>query len=254
MNQHFNLGRFGRLLRQQVQAHLGSYALQIAVLLGIMLLVIGGLSYLQHEPPPPSGQQIFLLLFLLGAGGYFASVVLAEYGQGSRAALALLLPASQLEKFLVAWLLSGPLFLVVFLADFYLADWLIVSTSPRAELLNVFAERSTWLDLLQAWTLVHAIWLWGSIYFRKQQFVRTAFVLFGAGVLVSVANFRALKALVTTKVAFALPFGTPHLVDNNSSLSLSLPDAQTAWLTWLPLALVLLLWATAYVRLTEKQL
>lgn len=255
MSQFFSFSRFGRLVRQQLQAEAGGYLLQAVGLLGIMLLVIGLLSYLQGSPPSQGGQQVLLLLFVLGAGAYFASTMLAKYGQGSRAAMALLLPASQAEKFALAWLLSGPLLLAVVLADFYLADWLVLTLSrPPGTLYNVLADAASAQDILRGFALVHGLALWGSIYFRRQQLVRTAVLVLVAAVVLSVLNFRWLKGTISPGIAFALPFGTPHLPGPEADLQLRLPDAQTAWLGWLPLALTLLLWAAAYARLTEKQL
>ena len=253
MNQYFNLTRWGRLLRKHAAEQVGSYALGAAVLLGGLVLVIGFLAYVGGGPPSVSGQAALFLLFLLGAGSFFTSSVLAGYGQGSRAALALTLPASQLEKFLVAWVVSVPVFLAVFLAVFYIADSLVLSLYHQpATLFNVFERREGWLHMGLQFLLVQALALWGSIFFPRQQFVRTAFVVFGAAAGLTVLNLKALQALLHTPLAFALPYQAAKLLPNGPLLTL--PATQLGWLAGVVPALVLLLWAAAYARLTEKQL
>jgi hypothetical protein len=112
MSQYVNLTRFGRLARKHLGEYATSYLLGAAVLLGGLLVLLGFLTYIQHRPMNESMQAILFMLCLLGAGSLFASTVFAQFGAGRQAALALTLPASQLEKFLLAWLISLPLFLV----------------------------------------------------------------------------------------------------------------------------------------------
>lgn len=250
MNQYFSLARFGRLLRKHFAEHLTSYGLSASVLLGGLLAVLGFLSYVQGGLSA-SQQGVLFAFGLLGAGTFFTSTVLAGYGQGSRAALALTLPAAHLEKYLVAWLVSVPGFLVAFTGIFYLADWLVLTLGGHADMLaNLFTDTDWVMSTLAYFLLLHAVALWGSIAFRQQQFIRTGFVLFALVAGLSVANYQALRLLLGTKL-MALPLGAVHLAGGPS---LSLPDSQARWLAWLPAVLVLLLWPAAYARLTEKQL
>ena len=101
MNQFFSLSRFGRLLRKHTTENLASYALGAAVLLGGMLVVMGFVAYVGGGIGR-TGQAVLFILFLMGAGSFFTSTVLGQFGSGSRAALALTLPASQFEKYLAA--------------------------------------------------------------------------------------------------------------------------------------------------------
>ena len=252
MSQYFSFTRFGRLLRKHTTEHLGSYGLGVAVLLGGLVAVMGFLSYLNGGPMSQAGQAAMFMLFLLGAGGFFTSQVLAGYGGGSRAALALTLPASQLEKFLVAWLWSLPVFGVVFVPLFMLAAWLVLSVSGHgADVWNPLANAEELWGIGRSYLLLHGVALWGSIFFRRQQVVRTAFVVLGALAGLFTLNVKLLRQLIGPEVAFALPLGTANLANG---LHLTLPAAQTQWLWLVPLALVALLWAAAYHRLTEKQL
>jgi len=250
MNQYFNLTRFGCLLRKHLAEHALSYLLSSAVLLGAMLVVMGFLAYVQDNPPGEAGQSALFILFMLGAGGYFASSAFGQFGAGRQAALALTLPASQVEKYLVAWLVSLPVFLGVFVAVFYAADWLIQALASHPQpIVNIFTLEAG--QLLLIYLVVHGAALWGSIFFGRLQFVKTACLGLLMAAIIGFINYRVLKSLLSKDLLIALPLGDVRFQGGGA---LSLPVAQQAWLALVPLALAALLWAAAYARLTEKQL
>ena len=253
MSQYFSPIRFGRLLRKHLAEHAAAYALSSIVLLGGLLAVMSFLSYANGGEPSQSGQVAIYTLGLLGAGSFFASTALAEYSQGSRAALALTLPASHLEKYLVAWLFSVPGVLVVFTAAFYLADWLVLAASGHPDrVVNLLLGSKEWLlTTLVFFLLLHAVALWGSIFFRRQPLVRTGFLVVALVAALTLLNYQALGLLLGTKLGFSLPLSQVRLAQG---AQLSLPESQEQWVGWLPLALVALLWPAAYARLTEQQL
>jgi len=252
MNQFFNPVRFGRLLHKYAAEHFSAYALGSVVMLGCLLAILGFLIYVNGGAPNQSGQVAIYTLGLVAAGGFFASTALAEYSHGSQAALALTLPASHFEKYLVAWLFSVPGVLVVFTAAFYLADWLVLAAAGHTEKLVNLLDNKDWvLTMLLYFLLLHAVALWGSIFFRRQPLIRTGFLLFGLVAILSVLNYQALGLLLDAKLGFSLPLSSVRLQDGPS---LSLPEGQEQWLSWVPVALVALLWPAAYARLTEQQL
>jgi hypothetical protein len=251
MSQYVNLTRFGRLARKHLGEYATSYLLGAAVLLGGLLVLLGFLTYIQHRPMNESMQAILFMLCLLGAGSLFASTVFAQFGAGRQAALALTLPASQLEKFLLAWLISLPLFLVVFVADFYLADWLVMHlVSPKVSSLMPLLDGHE-VPGLRFFLALHGLALFGSIFFPRLAFVKTAFLTLGVAVLVGVVNFQVLNSWLGGNLGMAIPFGAASV---QGAGPLLLSEAQERWLVALPLALAVLLWAAAYARLTEKQL
>ena len=251
MHQYFDFTRFGRLLRKHTTEHFLTYLLGAAVLLGGMLVVMGFLSYLSGGISR-LGQGVLFILFLLGASSFFTSTVLGQFGAGSRAALALTLPASQLEKYLVAWLFSLPIFLVVFVGDFYLADWLVLSLSRgESTLLNVFSSSEITLSVVVAYLLLHGVALYGSIAFRQQQFIKTAFLFFAVAIVIGIINYQIMKGVIGPDFKMALPLGSVNL---STGPALTLPKEQEQKLLLPLLTLIPLLWLAAYARLTEKQL
>jgi len=73
-------------------------------------------------------------------------------------------------------------------------------------------------------------------------------------VVVLVLNLQVVQALVGRKVESVLPFSGLVLREGKAIQSLDLPPGQGAWLVLVPVGLMLLGWAGAYARLTEKQL
>ena len=122
------------------------------------------------------------------------------------------------------------------------------------EVLNVLAKRADFAGVLWFFALLNGIWLWGGIYFEKAHFVKTGFGVFVGLAALSLFNHRILKGLLGDGLRFSPPFTGATFTEGGSFFTLALPEAQTAWLALLPLALAALLWLAAYFRVTEKQL
>ncbi|GAA3982443.1 hypothetical protein [Hymenobacter antarcticus] len=260
MSQLFDFARFGRLFRKHTAEHLRSYLMSTVVLLGGIGLVLGYVAYLNTQAMVPSVQGVVFILGLLSSGTFFTSTVLAEFGNQRQATAALMLPASHWEKYLVAWLYALPIFLLVYIGCFYLMDSLVLQfddwAGPRPELVSLFSSQDKIYASLVAYALLSAAFLWGSIFFRKQQFVRTAFVLLLGGVVLAVVNFQAQKWLIGQGLISAIPYSTVKFQDGTTGVAstISLTEAQLRWLVVVPVGMLLLSWAGAYTRLTEKQL
>jgi hypothetical protein len=223
-----------------------------------MFVVLGFIAYLQKSAPGTSTQGIFFTLLLLAGGCIFASTVFAQFGERRRATVALLLPASHLEKYLVAWLYSLPLFLLAFIPMFYLADAAVVyaaaAPGQTPELLNIFASRQGMTNVLWFLLMLNAAWLCGAIYFEKGHFIKTGFAVFVVMGVLSALNHQVLKALIGADVRIAPPFTSVMMIQNQQFYKIGLPEAQGHWLAWVPLGLTTLLWLASYFRLTEKQI
>lgn len=255
MNQYFNLTRFGRLLRKHTTEHLTSYAMSTAVLVGGVLVVLSSLTYLTRRPLGHEMQSVLFLFGLIGAGSVFTASVFAEVGNPRAAASVLLLPASHIEKYLVAWLYSLPVFLVIYTAVFMSINLLILKLGNGGypyEVYDFSRGAREWAGPLLGYALLHSIALWGAIYFRRLHIIKTAFVVFGFVLGLVLVNRQFLLAMLPGSRPVA-PFADVWV--DKGGQALALPDNQWQLLmTLLPLALALLLWAAAYARLTEKQL
>lgn len=255
MSQLFSFSRFSRLFSRHTAEFLPSYAMATAVLAGALLAVLAGADYLASGPLPVTEQKAFFILFLFAAGSIFTSMAFAPLSDRRQAAAALTLPASHLEKYLVAWLCSLPIFLVVFGAIFCAVNAAVVYGSDWhgqvPQLLNIFSAREKVGVILLFYTAVHAASLLGAIFFEKNHFIKTAFGVLVLAIGLVVANYQVVKAFAGPSLEMASPFSSIILI---GAYRVSLPHAQAQWYVLLPLALAVLLWRAAYLRLTEKQL
>jgi hypothetical protein len=248
-NQTFRFPRFVRLFSRHTAEHWPGYAMAAAVVAGLLLLMMAVQTYTSGTLSIPVQAGYYII---------FTSTVFGQFGEKRQATVALLLPASHLEKYLVAWLYSLPIFLLVFTGIFYLVDGtvLYVGAGPGQppELLNVLANAQIVKSVLVLLVLLHAVWLLGAIYFEKTHFIKTGFAAFILLLVLSVVNFQALRLLVAPGLRPAPPFTKLMMLDGAHVYNVGLPDGQADWLGFVPLGLALLLWGASYFRLTEKQL
>lgn len=258
LNQHFNLTRFGRLAGKYATEYVGTYLIRVAVLLGGVALVLSGLTYFTRQPLDNETQTLLFMAGLLTTGLAFTAAVFAEMSNVRRAAPALLLPASHLEKYLVAWLYSLPVFLVVYLAIFLAVDALVLQWADHRypnlphQLLDMTSSWRPLLTIIASYSVVHALALVGAVYFRNLHIIKTSFVVLGGVALLIMLNYWMWK-LLAAEVHTAVPFGDGFAGGKNNHFIVD-PPHQLQVLAILPLALAALLWAAAYARLTEKQL
>ncbi|MBF9219940.1 hypothetical protein [Hymenobacter ruricola] len=258
-NQTFSFPRFARLFSRHTTEHLPGYGMSVGVLAGFLLLLLGLAAYSGNGVLSMKGQAEFFVFFLLISAIIFTSTIFSQFGEKRQATVALLLPASHLEKYLVGWLYSMPIFLLVFTSVFYAVDALVLYGGAPAghtpELLNVFGNADAVKAMAGLLVLLHAVWLCGAIYFEKTHFIKTGFALFTLLLGLSLVNYQALKVLVGGELRPAPPFTTLTLMEGGTHVyNLGLPMSSMQWLSYLPLGLTLLLWVAAYFRLTEKQL
>ena len=258
MSQFFSIDRFGRLFRKHTAEYSGGYLMATAVLLGGIGLVLGFVAYMSSGPVTPDMQAVIFVMGLLAAGSFFTSTVFALFGDKRQATAALMLPASHGEKYLVGWLYSLPIFLAVYVGCFYLIDSLVLQlTSGSGQpvvLVPLFSNESKLYYSLLVYAVVNAVFLWGSIFFVKQHFVRTAFAVLLGAVLLATVNFQAVQGLMGRKLNAAVPYSGMAFQDGKEWYSVNLPHTLNSWFVLVPLGVMLLGWAAAYARVTEKQI
>jgi len=255
MNNIFDIGRFGKLFIKHTTEHYKNYLMSLTVLFGVMLLGASFLVYLINAPIDPGLQTAMFISIMLLAGTIFTSNIFSDFGDRKKAGAALMLPASHFEKYLVAWIYSFIGFLVCYLACFYLVDWLAINAKhypgQQIIMINVFSRYIVQCFLMFAF--LHAIALWGAIFYNKLHFVKTAFVFFIAVALLIIINKVMLDCLLHKSVHIAPPFGALRIMEHNREISLFLDENDSRFVIWVLGALAFIFWAAAYYRLKEKQ-
>ncbi len=113
MNQLFSVARFGRLLRKYFTDNRGQLLANAGLLIGSLFVA----SVFTYQGSPGSVIEMrTLLFFVLGWPCWYVFTVqqISVLNQKERAMNYLMQPASQFEKILLIWLISGVGFVLVF--------------------------------------------------------------------------------------------------------------------------------------------
>jgi magnesium-transporting ATPase (P-type) len=180
----FSIRRLGLLLRRDFSTGYKSVLIAMAAVGGFVILV-SVLSTLGRELGPIHPQMYVPLLFL---GGYIVtSLTFKELHLNGQGVFYLTLPGSSLEKYLSKLLVTsaGYAFGSLF---FYTAVASAVEGINRLifgyghPFFNPFSR--TMLLIVAAYLVTHAVFLVGSIYFRKLAFIKTNLYLWLFGIVV----------------------------------------------------------------------
>ena len=192
MNQQFDLSRFGLLLKlywvENGKSYLISFGLIVGVLLFLMVPIVGSaqfndLLYMVHA----------LALFggvMLG-GSLFTSTAFTAYATPERGIAAIMLPASQLEKFmsvvLPALLFVVSVFVIGYLLHGSLVDLANQNLSSHSRKYQPAPPDVMRFFAFSYFLLQGAVFL-GSLYFTKNAFIKTVGIVLAITVLAFVAN------------------------------------------------------------------
>jgi hypothetical protein len=255
MNNIFNVSRFGRLFVKHTVEHYKSYVMSLTVLVAVMMLGGSFFIYMIKAPIDRGFQSAVFVGFMLLAGTIFTSTVFADFGDKKKAVTTLTLPASQFEKYLVAWLYSYLLFVMVYSTAFYLIAYFAVNIKHfpghPAEIINIFRRPISEMFLLYAF--LHSIAFLGAIFFEKLHFIKTAFVFFISLAIFILINKGILSILLEKDVMPTALFGNLRLMDNGHDVDINLTRQDDPFLLCVIAVLTVIIWLAAYYRLKEKQ-
>ncbi|WP_234734456.1 hypothetical protein [Tellurirhabdus bombi] len=258
MNQVFNTRRFGLLVAKHWTEHRRQYGFSVFVLAGLMIVWYALLK------PGYGPQQLLLILTILLGGGIHASTLFSELGNPSQGIGSLTLPASRLEKMLVAFLFSI-LFFPIALGLFYVITTPFLNyylTTPDAAFYpkeNVLVEAKTTRLFFGLYFFVHAVALLGSIAFQKQAFIKTTAVFFIAIGVTMYLNTGIATLLFSDQsikdINSATPFNSVTInLDDTHRYPVILPESsQLLAIVFLGFVLIML-WYITFLKLKEKQI
>lgn len=261
MNQTFNLTRFAMLFKKHTIENYKTYLMSAAVLAGLLILLLGVISYNTGGYLGQGVQFGVFMAFLLLAGCIFTSMIFSEMGDKKKAIPALTLPASHFEKYLVGWLYSFIIFQVVYVGIFYLITTVIVQMGqpgtpqhPNAVInlfTNDFKPHPYYTFII--YTFLHALTILGAIYFEKLHFIKTGFAFFIAAFAFGLINKPIMNSMINEKINGTTFFSPISFTDGKQYWTIhavSMPDYSGAIVLGL---VVLILWISAYYKLKEKE-
>jgi hypothetical protein len=257
MHNFFSFRRFVRLFAKHTREHLRTYLMSIGVLFGVLVLIGAFLFFVLEQPPDIGFQEASYVIMLFIAGTIFTSTIFQDFGDRAKAIPAMTLPASMFEKFLVGWLYSYPLFIVVYTGVFYLALWglsLGRHWDPEKHFYLFSILENQFVLAFVLFSMLHAIAIFGAVLFRKLHFIKTGFaffILLGVGLVLNTLFLKAITGFAIVKLA--LPFGFMNFYSNGQDYQMGisgrgpLVDVGTIFLA------AIVLWVAAYFKLKEKQ-
>jgi len=256
MNSLFNFTRFGKLFIKHTVEHYKSYLMSLLVLFGVMLLGGAFIVYMINTPMTIGIQTALFSGILLLAGTIFTSTVFADLGDKKKAIVWLTLPASHFEKYLVVWLYSFLIFVLIFTGIFYLVLFFLTSIKhfpgEPAVRLDLFYRGSGFAFFL-FYGLLHSIAFWGSVCFEKLHFIKTAFLFFIGIALLVITNNIIQHAMLGKSITMDVPFGGVSFMENNQEKGINITVEQQGHILMLIIVLACIFWTAAYYRLKEKQ-
>ena len=223
-------------------------------------LIMGFAAYMSTNPLNNGVQGIFFTMGLLLSGSIFTSMIFTDLSDKKRAIAALILPASHFEKYFLAWLYSSVIFLVIYIASFYLVDFLVVNMDnwqgkPK-EIVNIFSNNEDdghFYFVLLIYLFLHAVCIWGAIFFHKLHFIKTGFLFFISMAVLALLNSFIMKAFIGKEVKAAIPFGPLTIKNIQGDININLPEEQQPLIAIAFILIAVVLWAASYLRLKEKE-
>ncbi len=261
MNNIFNLKRFLLLFKKHTIEHGKTYLLSIAVLTGMILLLLGFMSFTGQRHLPARTQNVFFAFGMWIIGSIFTSVSFIDLADKKKAVSMLTLPASHLEKFLVQWVYSFLIFQVLFTGTYYLADWIIIQISNQGkeiqnELFDIRDPNELAYYSFMAYAVFNAFALWGAIFFQKLHFIKTTFVFFVLFIVFVAISDPLLHLIVGLSNSTAVPFGAMHpktITNGNQWWSVAPTGSMKNTNIVMLIITVIILWMSAFYRLKEKE-
>jgi hypothetical protein len=126
--------------------------------------------------------------------------------------------------------------------------------------LNLFSNDDHYYTIF---AVLHALTLWGSIFFEKLHFIKTAFVFFIGVFTIPYLNFKFIQVFISETVISAMPFIYTKVSDkfdtwipplaSEEGFSLIVPSYDTSYIVIVTLIVVCILWASSFYRLKEKE-
>ncbi|MBO9200918.1 MULTISPECIES: hypothetical protein [Niastella] len=275
MNAVFDLKRWFLYLGKHWNENKRRYLLSLAAIGGLLVLWCSFLMIV--NPENPMGLRIQIVTYYAGlflTGCLFASTIFNDLSEGPKGIHFLLTPASALEKLLTAIVFGVILFFISYTIVFYAFDVIMLKVAngvmsnwleqhhraprPPQELLNVFipddSAKEFLFYILLIFFAVQSIFLLGSLYFVKFQYIKT---LVSGLIVFLVLVFFVHKVLGSFMPdgSFFEPFRVYKIWNTGQGdVMILLPEWFSSILLFLTkYALAPCLWVVAYFRLKEKE-
>lgn len=274
MNQTFSIIRFKRLLRKYFTDNRG----QLLANTGLLVCSFFVLGAFVYQGSPGSVSELrYILFFMLGWPCWYVFTLqqTSILNQKERAMTYLMQPASQAEKIMLIWLISGLGFMVVYLSVFGVLDFVGTAFvnnrnwSPEQvtvirmqgglfQLKSFYDEKNLSEVPAQLWVftaLLHSFTLAFSLLVRRYTLPLVVVIAFALIIFGCVGNNMLLHTLAGSSIMNSItPFAEAVAKSPSQYRTVNLPQPIGNQLRYLiGITVIILLYITAYVRLKERE-
>jgi hypothetical protein len=212
------------------------------------------------------GQNVSFMLGFAGGGCFLGTLIFNYFNSNAKGASYLLLPASQFEKWLVAILITGVFYTVVFLLFFRMIDTIFVDMQqakldPKSIYYYELKERVRVLPydgfvfrltLMMYLNFAGATML-GALFFNKASFIKVALIFFSLLFIFFFLNMIIAKMMMSG-VQNSFPYLWIWVRINDSDGRVEIPEnILNVWKVCAFIIVPVTLWLLSLIRLKEKQ-
>jgi len=146
----------------------------------LWLSIVFGLLFILTAKTAPQLSPIYHIA-LFGGGILMSSAAFKKIHEKNTAMLYLTLPVSTITRYLSLWLLTGPIYLI-FITFLYGIGMMISIFQGFFFYIDIFSFSHVCLNYL----ILNAIFLWGSVMFKKLSLIKTLFSLLLFGIILAI--------------------------------------------------------------------
>jgi hypothetical protein len=276
MNAFFDLNRWFLYMNKHWNENKRKYLLSLGALTALGAIWFTFIMVVNRRNPLAIEMQVATYYVgLIVTGCLFASQAFADLADGPKAIHFFLLPVSVFEKLLTAIVLGLVLYFIGYTLIFYGVDVIMVKIANgilenkarhdagfvhiEQKVANVLVAPASagmgnfYIYFIMAYVAAHAVFLLGSVYFIKYNFIKTAVALLAIFITLAVYNDKIIGAFMPHG-EFYEPFSIYRIYQNGTSVAVQLPKWLGNSLFYImEYALAPLFWVITYIRLKEKE-
>ena len=250
---YFNFNRLFMLMYRQLRLKFNSILITTGAFAGIIIVVnlLSMFSCHCNEICQQLYSSLSLPMFFV-LGMVFTSKIFDELHSPSKSCFYLTLPVSNTERLAASWLLSSVIYLIWWILAIFIINILIsvlgfFLLNISFSWINMFSRHS--MTVFGSYMVTQSVFLFGAIYFRKNNLIKTVFALFLIGLAISM--------LTSFSGLLIFGHGMNFSITNESNISdsmlpyfINLGEVMKYlyWIGVLPFFLLL-----SYISLKERQ-
>ncbi|QCR23834.1 hypothetical protein [Pontibacter sp. SGAir0037] len=181
MNPVFDFTRLGFFIRRQLYMNMGALWISLAAVVGAMLIISALFAYFNPQDTDTllGLRNMYLVVFMIG-GYMFTSNVYHEMNSPQKSFTFLTLPVSATERLVGAWIISSPVYIVVYAACMALLGFISCAIAKQPDYFPALFDRPV-LICVQVFLVTQTLFFLGACTFKGYNFLKTLLTIIVVG-------------------------------------------------------------------------